>query len=98
MKRLLPLCLWSWVSVLGACGGVTEPDEPPVCTTKRTFARPAQGGNCQYYESSCDIPAGSVQCCGGLAYGGCPESKKCVDDPEDACVPGQTSDCPGLCQ
>ncbi|ATB44032.1 hypothetical protein CYFUS_009513 [Cystobacter fuscus] len=97
MKRLVLPCLWAWVSVLGGCGD-RPVDEEPVCREGRTFARPAAGGNCENYASSCDVPAGAVLCCGGFVFGGCPTSKRCVDDPLDACDPGQTSDCPGICQ
>jgi hypothetical protein len=97
MKSLVLPCLLAWVSVLGGCGDSLV-DEEPTCTERRTFARPAAGGSCQVYGSSCEVPAGYVTCCGGLAFGGCPESKSCVDDPSDACSPGQTSDCPGICQ
>jgi hypothetical protein len=99
MKRLVVPCLLAWVSVLGGCGGTPVViDDEPECVAGRIFARPAEGGSCQRYNWSCDVPEDSVLCCGGLAFGGCPASKSCEDDPLDACESGQTSDCPGICQ
>ncbi|MCE9672642.1 hypothetical protein LY474_33025 [Myxococcus stipitatus] len=50
--------------------------------------------------SSCGVPKGYVECCGGL-LAGCEASgpdAKCVDDPTDSCSPDRGADCPGICQ
>ncbi|OJH41308.1 hypothetical protein [Cystobacter ferrugineus] len=98
MKRFVLPCLWAWMSVLGGCGQPPVPDDEPICVEGRFFARPVAGGSCQRYQWSCDVPEDAVLCCGGLAFGGCPASLSCEDDPLDACESGQTSDCPGICQ
>ncbi|MBZ4401247.1 hypothetical protein [Myxococcus sp. AS-1-15] len=89
---LLGALLW------GACGSDDVKREP--CVERTVFAR-SPTGDCTAYASSCDIPAGYRECCGGF-LGGCVasgEDARCVDDPTDSCTPGAGgADCPGVCE
>lgn len=104
MTSILRLCLLSSCFGLLACGpisapGTGEPDSG-ACIQVVEYARPAAGGDCVRYATPCDVPQGHVQCCGGLAFGGCMgSSDKCVDDPTDTCDPSHGDrDCTGICQ
>ncbi|TQF13523.1 hypothetical protein FJV41_23400 [Myxococcus llanfairpwllgwyngyllgogerychwyrndrobwllllantysiliogogogochensis] len=88
---VLGALLWS------ACG--SDDDDEGACVQVTVFARSATG-NCSAYPSTCDVPAGYVECCGGV-LGGCVASgpdARCVDDPTDSCSPNTGgADCPGVC-
>jgi hypothetical protein len=84
---------------LSGCLGDGGDDTPRPCPQVVVFARSATG-TCQSFPTPCDVPAGYVECCGGL-FGGCAagvSGTTCVDDPNDTCQPGTGADCPGICQ
>ncbi len=86
--------------VLGALlwSGCGSDDDEGACVQVAVFARSATG-SCTSYPSTCDVPEGYVECCGGF-LGGCSDSEaRCVDDTTDSCSPTSGgADCPGTCQ
>lgn len=98
MSKLVRAALVSGALLWSACG--SDDDDEGACVEVAVFAR-SPTGSCASYPSTCDVPDGYVECCGGF-LGGCVASgadARCVDDPTDSCSPDTGgADCPGICQ
>jgi hypothetical protein len=81
-----------------SCGGHRV--SPVNCDAGETCIDDPWRGGCG---QACDMPGICVNLeeakfCGGYAGLGCPEGKRCVDDPRDGCDPrGRGRDCGGKC-